>query len=83
MSLGWRVFTGSTIAYPGVWSAIALGLALPINRIDAALTAGAFGFVVLALIVSWIADAKKSLRLIASVFLPGTLAIALLMILPR
>lgn len=83
MSIGWRVFTGSTIAYPSMWSAISLGLSLPINRIDATLTAAAFAFVMAAAIVSWIVNANKILQILGAAFLPGTLAIALLLILPR
>ena len=82
MSIGWRVLMGSAMAYPIVQGAVSLGMSLPINRIDAALTAGAFGWVVAVMILSWVAGAKKILRMVAGVFVPSTLLIALLLTIP-
>lgn len=79
MSTGWRVLMGSTMVYPSVQGAVALGMSLPINRIDAALTAGSFGCVIAVMIVSWVAGAKQLLQMMAGVFVPSTLLIALLL----
>ncbi len=80
MSIGWRAITGSLVAYPGIQGAISLGLSLPMNRIDAALTAGTLGFIATAMIVSWIIDATKTLTMLAAAFLPGVAATVLLLI---
>lgn len=82
MSVGWRMLMGSTLAYPSVQGAVSLGMSLPINRIDAALTAGAFGWVIAAIILSWVAGAQKILHMLAGVFVPSTLLIVLLLTIP-
>lgn len=83
MTIGWRVLTGSALAYPGVQGAVLFGLALPVDYVNAALTAGSFGFLMVVALVSWMAGAQKMLQILASVFLPGVLLTALLLTLPR
>lgn len=80
MSIGWRALAGSLVAYPGIQWVISPGLSLPINRIDAMLTAGTLGFFATALIVSWIIDTTKMLTMLTAAFLPGVIATVLLLI---
>lgn len=81
MTVGWRALTGSTMAYPSVYGAFSLGMSLPIDRVDAALTAGSFCVAIVAVIVTWVVGAKKLLQMAASVFVSSSLAIVLLLIL--
>jgi hypothetical protein len=83
MRIEGRALAGVVAAYPAVNGAVTLALSLPINRIDAMLTAASFVFVVFVGITTWIAGATKMLRLFAGIFVPGVLLTTLLVTIPR
>ncbi|MET0380241.1 MAG: hypothetical protein ABW049_14715 [Spongiibacteraceae bacterium] len=83
MSIQQRTLIGAIAACPAAYGAALLGLALPINRIDATLTAGLFGLLVFVAVVCWAAGAHKFLQLLASTLLPASFVATVLIFLPR
>jgi hypothetical protein len=78
-----RVLIGALAAGPAAYAAALLGLALPINYIDAALTAGLFGLLIFVVVVSWAAGANKFLQLLMSTLMPASFVATVLVFLPR
>lgn len=83
MSIPQRTLIGAIAACPASYGAVLLGLALPIDRVDATLTAALFGLLVFIGVICWAAGAHKFLQLLASTLLPASFVATVLMFLPR
>jgi hypothetical protein len=68
--------------YAAAHGAALLGMALPLSRIDAGLTAGMFSCAVLLPVVFWMVGAPAGMRLCFNVLLSGTVLVTLILLLP-
>lgn len=83
MHISPRPLLGTLAACPAAYGAALLGLALPIDRVDAALSATMFALLIFAMVVSWAAGAHKALRLLTGTLLPASCIATMLIVLPR
>lgn len=78
MRISPRVTTALIATCPAAYGAFLLGLALPLDRTDAALTACLLGLLAFVAMLGWACGAYRFLRLLAATLLPTGVATILL-----